>query len=372
MNARFASCGIVVVCLCGISLGFDVPTTTTTHARLSDVRSPTTTAIPTIDNVVWTSRRGLLAASAASILPFAYLASKKARSPSPWMAETDTILSSSRKRILYEESNLAASFVTQKHINEYRTLGVTKVSNVISPQWVKLLQDGCDVAQDEAGPYAEYLNKPTDEGIFFTDLEMARRLPLFAAFSLYGPAAAVAGTLMASDTVRYLYDQLFVKEQGVSTNTPWHQDGGYWRVKGEQLASVFVPLDTVQPENGLQFVAGSHTWELHNPQHFADGTQYRGTSLPAMPDVSQLATEGSVRLINFGLEPGDVLVFSAKTVHGGPGNWGRALSTRWIGDDGRFWDRPGEGAVPTLDVKLSDGDSLGVNPRAFPATWHSK
>lgn len=317
---------------------------------------------------IWTSRRGMLAtAAAASLFPFL----PAPTAPSLWMADADSLIPRSTKQSLVQQAAAAAASITQANIDEYRTLGVTKFSNVISPEWINLLRDGCELAQDEAGPYAEYLNKPTDEGMFFTDLELARRLPLFAAFSLYGPAAAIAGTLMGSHTVRYLYDQLFVKERGVSTTTPWHQDGGYWRVKGEQLASVFVPLDSVEPEDGLQFVPGSQTWSLHNPQHFADGTQYIGTSLPAMPNIHQMVKNSQIQLVNFGLEPGDVLVFSAKTVHGGPGNWGRALSTRWVGDDGRFWNRAGEGAVPTLDVQLKDGDNLSANSLAFPATWHS-
>jgi ectoine hydroxylase-related dioxygenase (phytanoyl-CoA dioxygenase family) len=324
--------------------------------------------------VVWTNRRGMLAAAAtASLVPFVpfFRASTSERNieSSLWMASTDSIVSNASRERWQRQATAAAKAVTQANLEEYRTLGVTKVSNVITPEWIELLREACELAQDEAGPYAEYLNQPTDVGLFFTDLEMARRLPIFAAFALYGPAAAVAGTLMESDTVRYLYDQLFVKEQGVSTLTPWHQDGGYWRVKGEQLASVFVPLDAVDAKEGLQFASGSHRWPLHNPQHFADGTPYVGTSLPVMPDISKLHRDGKVHLLDFSLDPGDVLVFSAKTVHGGPGNWGRALSTRWVGDDGRFWDRPGEGAVPTLDVQLKDGDRLGANPLAFPTTW---
>jgi ectoine hydroxylase-related dioxygenase (phytanoyl-CoA dioxygenase family) len=310
----------------------------------------------------------MLATSAASVLPFLTMNSVSSQK---WMADFNIPYTSANTALLQRQAMEAATSVTKTNMEEYNRLGVTKVSNVISTEWVNLLRDGCDIAQDEAGAYAEYLNQPTDAGIFFTDLELARRLPLFAAFSMYSPVAAIAGTLMGSHTVRYLYDQLFVKEKGVSTSTPWHQDGGYWRVKGEQLASVFVPLDKVDPEDGLQFVAGSHHWPLHNPQHFADGTQYSGTSLPTMPDISQMYQDEKLQLLNFGLEPGDVLVFSAKTVHGGPGNWGRALSTRWVGDDGRFWDRPGEGAVPTVDVHLREGEPLGANPKAFPATWHS-
>ena len=315
------------------------------------------------------NRRNLLTASAASAISFAHWYGSYFSSD---LADPSGLVDMSKKSQWTKQIMAALSLVTEKNRKEYQTQGVTKISNVISQEWIDLLREGCELAQDDAGPNAEYLNQPTDEGNFFTDMEMARRLPIFAAFSLYSPVAAIAGTLMGAHTIRYLYDQLFIKEKGVSTNTPWHQDGGYWRVKGEQLCSVFVPLDDVDPQDGLQFVAGSQSWSLHNPQHFADGSQYVGTSLPALPDISRLHDEKKVQLINFSLEPGDVLVFSAKTVHGGPGNWGRALSTRWVGDDGRFWDRPGEGAIPSANAHLKEGQSLGANPKMFPAAWHNK
>ena len=96
--------------------------------------------------------------------------------------------------------------------------------------------------------------------------------------------------------MRYLYDQLFIKERGVNLPTPWHQDGGYWRVSGSALASVFVPLDRVSKEESLAFVAGSHGWRLHNPQHFADGTPYIGTSLPPMLDIDSMVASGRLTL----------------------------------------------------------------------------
>ena len=281
--------------------------------------------------------------------------------------------------LLQQQTDEALLQVTERHKQEYREWGVTKVENVITDRWLSLLQDGCEIAQDEAGPYAEYLNRPTDEGIFFTDLELARRLSLFSAFSMYSPAGAIAGCVMMDEsteesttttttTTRYLYDQLFVKEAGCTTSTPWHQDGGYWRVKGN-LSSVFLPMDDyVSAKNGLQFVKGSNVWQLHNPHHFADGTPYQGTSLPKMPNIDQMVADKEIELLEFDLKAGDVLVFSAKTVHGGSGNWGRALSTRWVGSDTTFWDRPGEGAIPTINMEgwLKDGESLSNAPNIFP------
>ena len=364
MNSLWVATGyLLTTCIfrfCfSLCFGFDVTATTGSTER-SNVKVNSW-------DLTSTNRRNLLrTTSAATAISFAHWCG----SSPPSLADPSGLITKSKIPVLTKQTLAALSLVTDDHIKEYRTQGVTKISNVITHEWIDLLRTGCEIAQDEAGPNAEYLSQPTDEGIFFTDLELARRLPTFAAFSMYSPVAAIAGTLMGSNTIRYLYDQLFIKERGVSTNTPWHQDGGYWRVKGEQLSSVFVPLDNVDRQDGLQFVAGSQAWSLHNPQHFADGTQYTGTSLPTMPDISQLHDERRVQLLNFSLQPGDVLVFSAKTVHGGPGNWGRALSTRWVGDDGQFWDRPGEGAIPSANAHLREGQPLSANPKMFPAAWH--
>lgn len=270
------------------------------------------------------------------------------------------------------EAAAAANLVTDDIKAAYRRDGVVVVRGAVSSAWRELLKDGCETAQDEAGPFAQYLHKPTDTGTFFTDLELARRLPDFAAFALHGPCAAVAAEVMESTNMRYLYDQLFVKEKGVSVPTPWHQDQGYWRVSGEQVGSVFVALDPVKASDGLSFIPGSQAWQLHNPKHFADGTPYKGTKLPQMPDISAMIADKQISELQFDLMPGDVLVFSGHTVHGGAGNWGRALSTRWAGDDAAFWARPGEGAVPSGDVRLADGQSLGGRPAAFPQVWSRK
>lgn len=264
-----------------------------------------------------------------------------------------------------------AAALAEKVAADYSRDGVAVVRGAVSPAWVDLLRGACEAAQDDPGPGGQYLGPATDAGTFFTDLEMARRIPAFAAFALHGPCAAIAGTVTGAAEVRYLYDQLFIKETGVSLPTPWHQDGGYWRARGDDLASVFVPLDPVPSHECLAFMAGTHTWPLHNPAHFADGTSYTGTGLPELPDVEGMAARGLLTALRFDLRPGDALVFSAATVHGGRGNWGRALSTRWAGNRSRFWPRPGEGAVPTGDLGLGDGAPLRRNSRAFPLAWRA-
>jgi hypothetical protein len=89
------------------------------------------------------------------------------------------------------------------------------VRNVVPQRWIEALERPVELAQDNAGPYAEYLQQATDEGIFFTDLELGRRLPLFRRSANIAPSPAVAGTIIGSQSVRYLYDQLFARKRRV-------------------------------------------------------------------------------------------------------------------------------------------------------------
>ncbi len=72
------------------------------------------------------------------------------------------------------------------------------------------------------------------------------------------------------------------------------------RTKGTQVGSVFVALDSVKEDDGLRFVKGSQKWDLHNPQHFADGSPYVGTRLPPLPDVDDMVKKGEVTLLKVG------------------------------------------------------------------------
>ncbi|KAJ8611741.1 hypothetical protein CTAYLR_009515 [Chrysophaeum taylorii] len=309
------------------------------------------------------SRRELLGSSGGIVSGAAIAALLSQNKDTPRLATSSVAATASLRAQARAAGEAAAACA-----GTYARDGVTVVRGVVAPFWIELLREGCEEAQDEASDLAQFIGAPTDASTFFTDLELARRLPSFAAFALHGPCAAVASGITGSKSVRYLYDQLFLKPEGVSVPTPWHQDGGYWCAAGQDLCSVFVPLDVVKARECLAFLPGTHRWPLHNPSHFADGTPYMGTTLPPLPDIDAIIDDKNPPL-QFDLQPGDVLVFSSRTVHGGRGNWGRALSTRWAGDDVRFWPRPGEGAVPTGNLHLNNGDPLAKNPDAFPLAW---
>jgi len=258
--------------------------------------------------------------------------------------------------------------ISREQVAQYRENGVVKLSAVFDPYWIEFLRPAVEVAMAEPGPHAEEYAK--GGGRFFGDLNVARRHAPFREFIHHSPAAEIAGTLMQSGKVNFFYDQLLVKEPGTSAPTPWHQDQPYWAVRGRQVTSIWLPLDSVSKASSLKYVKGSHLWREHNPHHFIDDSPYADTGLPELPDIE--AAREQYELLGWDMEPGDCLVFQAMIVHGAAGNASqhnrrRAYSTRWTGDDARYAWRSGEVGIPTTDPGLIDGAEMDCED--FPVIW---
>lgn len=260
--------------------------------------------------------------------------------------------------------------ITAEDIATYRADGIVCLRQVMPLPWIELLREAVEVALAELGPHAEEYAK--GEGRFFGDLDLWQRHAPFRRFVLESPAAEIAGRVMGASKVNFFYDQLLVKEPGTAERTPWHQDQPYWAVEGRQVCSIWLPLDPVAKETCVEYVAGSHEWAAFSPYHFADGTPYRDTGLPVLPDIE--AERERHRIVSFAMEPGDCLVFQAMIVHGAPANRSanrrRALATRWTGDDARYCVRQGEVAIPTSDPGLRHGDVMDCD--LFPVVWRDQ
>ena len=261
--------------------------------------------------------------------------------------------------------------VTEEERALYERDGVVCLRGIFPREWLAFLTDAVDEAMSAPGPLAEEYSPSGSSGRFFGDLELAERLPKFRRFALESPAAEIAGRVLGSTRVNFFYDQLLVKEPGTRERTPWHQDQPYWAVSGFHVCSLWLPLDPVPDEVGVEYVCGSHRWPEYSPYHFVDGTPYADTGLPPLPDIE--AERERYRIARFAMEPCDCLVFQAMIVHGSPGNSSphrrRALATRWTGDDARYCRRRGEVAIPTRDPGLAHGDRL--DSERFPCVWQA-
>ena len=259
--------------------------------------------------------------------------------------------------------------ISQDAKTVYERDGVVCLRQQFSQPWLDLLAGAVEAAMSDPGPNAEEYTAVGSAGRFFGDLELAFQRPDFYRFAMESPAAEIAGRIMGASQIRFFYDQLLVKEPGTTDRTPWHQDQPYWAISGDQICTVWLPVDPVPRENGVEFVCGSHRWPQFSPYHFTDQSLYANTGLPPLPDID--AERDRHPIVRFAMEPGDCLVFQAMIVHGAPGNTGqyrrRALATRWAGDDIRYCHRPGEVAIPTDHPVLADGAML--SGERFPLAW---
>ena len=249
--------------------------------------------------------------------------------------------------------------VSQDMIDTFHADGVVLVKGLFADH-VDQLRDGVAVNMAEPGPYASENKKDGETGRFFDDYCNWTRIPQFREVIATSPVAEVAADLMQSQSVQMFHDHVLVKEPGTSMATPWHQDGPYYFVEGQQTISFWSPLDAVKQAT-LRCVAGSHRWEkevlptrwVSEEGFFADEGQY----IP-VPDPD---AEG-MKVVEFEMEPGDAVAFNYRTLHGARGNQSdsrrRAFSLRLVGDDARYVERPGRTSPPFPGHDMTPGQCL--------------
>ena len=176
---------------------------------------------------------------------------------------------------------------------------------------------------------------------------------------------------MGSQRVRLFHDHVLVKEPATRQPTPWHQDQPYYNVDGRQACSLWMPVDPVDCDSTLEFVAGSHLGPWLMPRTFMDSEAkwFPEGSLEELPDVE--ADRDAFEILAWELEPGDAVYFHMLTLHaaGGATTRRRALSVRFLGDDVTHAPRPWKTSpdFPGLAEELPAGAPM-EHP-LFPVVW---
>jgi len=258
--------------------------------------------------------------------------------------------------------------ITDQHINEFQRDGVTCVRGAFK-DWVDVMIAGVERNMAEPGQYAS--ENAVTEGRFFDDYCNWTRIPEFERIVRESPMAEIAAQVMQSKSAQFFHDHVLVKESGTPKPTPWHQDGPYYFVEGEQTVSFWIPLDPVDTAS-LRLIAGSHHWDKPvRPVSWADNSDfYEGNQeWIEVPDPD--GDDGEYDVREWAMQPGDAVLFDYRTVHGARGNPGgarrRALSMRWVGDDARFIERPGRTSPPFPGHDMVAGQRLRED--WFPVVW---
>jgi ectoine hydroxylase-related dioxygenase (phytanoyl-CoA dioxygenase family) len=263
--------------------------------------------------------------------------------------------------------------LSKQQIEDYQRDGAICLRGIFDTHWLESLAAGVEKNFRDPGPYNTVYTDKDNPGGFYDDYCNWQRIDEYREYISSSPAAAVAGQLMQSNSARIYHEHVLVKEPGTRESTPWHHDLPYYGVDGDQLCSIWMPLDVVPWSVCPEFVLGSHaSGKMYYPRLFLTSENYAEgiDGFESLPDIE--AQRDSLRIESWDLEPGDCIAFHMRTLHGAPPTEGlktrrRGFSTRWLGDDARFAERAWKTSPPFPDVKLNPGDAM--QHESFPVVW---
>jgi ectoine hydroxylase-related dioxygenase (phytanoyl-CoA dioxygenase family) len=257
---------------------------------------------------------------------------------------------------------------TQDQIDAFQRDGVVLIKGLFA-DYVDVIRAGIARNMETPGPYAAENLHDHEAGRFFDDYCNWTRIPEFRDVVENSPAAEVGATLMRSKTAQMFHDHVLVKEPGTSKPTPWHSDGPYYFVEGQQTVSFWSPVDAVTNAS-LRCVAGSHKWPKPVlPTRWLSETNFYADDDAYMPVPDPDAEGMDIR--EWQMEPGDAVAFNYSILHGARGNETaarrRAFSLRLVGDDARYVERAGPTSPPFPGHEMQPGQRLRED--WFPVIW---
>ncbi|MEM7276419.1 MAG: phytanoyl-CoA dioxygenase family protein [Actinomycetota bacterium] len=272
--------------------------------------------------------------------------------------------------------------VTDDLVETYAADGAVCVRNAIDPTWIELLRHGVERNLTSPSPRGRVWHAADDGRTTLYDSQAWQTIEEYRRFVLESPLAELCGRIMGSNRAIFFFDAIFVRSPGTTFRTPFHQDEPYWSVDGFDTCSAWMPLVPVAAESALEVVPGSHRWtqRFHQTNFGAltgddrDQVVFDEADTVPFPDIE--AERDRYRVRSWAMEPGDVLVFNGRTIHGGSGNLGpgqelQVFNTKWLGDDVRVVFRP-EGMDPDhSEVMRADGLAPGDRPSGphYPEVW---
>ncbi len=268
--------------------------------------------------------------------------------------------------------------ITESDLRRYDDDGVICLRGMFDREWIERMGVALERIMNTPHPEARAREVTRalggKTGRFHINTFVWRWDPDFRDWAIRSPCAEIAAVFMRARTVRLFYDQVFVKEPDTREVTDWHHDLPFWPVRGNQIASVWVPLTPVTSENSaLEYIAGSHCWGKFYRAAVPDKDPAFNSDLEECPDFSARRGDPALRFLSWELQPGDCLVHQPLTVHGAPGNFSptrrrAAISTRYFGPDARWDPRPATMKIPG-NPKCVAGEPP-CDDDVFPVVWH--
>jgi ectoine hydroxylase-related dioxygenase (phytanoyl-CoA dioxygenase family) len=155
-----------------------------------------------------------------------------------------------------------ADKITATDIAAYRRDGAVVLRGVLSADDLGLLERGVEEIFAAPGGMASRMKGADGRGGTVVDQLPSLSSQSLQAFLDRGIAAEIAARMMEAPSAQFVLDQLFYKEAGRVLPTPWHQDTPFLRVRGDDMARVWLTCDPSPRELTVQLVRGSHRWNV--------------------------------------------------------------------------------------------------------------
>jgi ectoine hydroxylase-related dioxygenase (phytanoyl-CoA dioxygenase family) len=251
--------------------------------------------------------------------------------------------------------------ISQKQIDEFDRDGVVMIKGLFKG-WVDELRSGIERNINNPGPEHHQYISDDKKGAFFGDYCNWQRISEFVDVIENSDAGSVAAKLTGSNSIRVYHEHILVKESGTSMPTPWHQDSPYYFFEGAQTVSFWCPLDQVK-DAALRCVAGSHKWPKPvMPMRWSSNEEFFPNDDDYIPVPDPDSDREKYPIKEWQMEPGDVVAFHYKTLHGSRGNTTknrrRAFSLRLFGDDVHYVTRPGPCSPPFIGHSMKEGEPI--------------
>ncbi len=268
--------------------------------------------------------------------------------------------------------------ITHDDVSRYTTDGVVCLRGIFNAHWLSLARQGIERNKATPGPFFRDQTSEQSPGHYVFDYWTWPQIPEFEKIIFESPAGTCAGNLLGARQIRLLMDNWFMREAGSSNAAPWHHDLPYFDFVGT-MCNVWIPLERSSPEQGLEFVRGSHAWaRTFAPQHFRDHVPFDGVTeeYEPLPDFTDDA--GAYEFLRFDLAVGDCLVFDLRTVHRAAGGnvplaqTVHRLSLRFAAENTRFVPRGSWTQEITDHLReLGQRDHEQLDCALLPVVWEA-
>lgn len=263
-------------------------------------------------------------------------------------------------------------------IENYEKNGVALLKGALSQTGLQLAKQAYDWSMSNPGSMSSKVSFP-DGGYFYNETANPKSFDAYGPIIFHSDIVEIVKAVFKGTDAWFMYEQVFMKEGGDTSRTPWHQDTPYLPVGGDDLLVIWISFDSVGLDGALEFISGSHKGPLYDGYDFDDDDDtaplYDSEDYPRLPDIE--ANRRGYDILSWATEPGDVLVFHPSILHGGAktarGSRRRTVSLRFFGSDARVERRPadisgGDASHPIRQMRQMESGQPFRHP-GFPKVY---